>query len=360
MELQVSNINRNTFFKEGLNMSAKYSFFKLLESKKKVRKILWAPCIYDALSAACAEACGFEAVTISSGELTNAMVGVPCGLQTFDELAYATEKICQATSMAVLCDGENGGATPEKVYRFVKKIAEVGAMAVTIEDTNSELIGKANAVSNVYKGENNKVIPLNSKYMDADLWATNVRAAVEAVKGTECMVIARVDSKGAAEGLFNKLLGNGLGLDEAIRRAQMGYKAGAPMTMIQSVAGGDNRREWEEICKRVPGYHVFPDIMSSNGKSDADVQDLYDMGYQMVTCHGFMRGAFKGLMEYGRHIMEDQNTIFVDEDEFGGFPKNYFNTMFWPEYIERNNMYIDFYEKIKNYKERPVKPSEVK
>lgn len=341
-------------------MPAEKSFFKLLEEKKPQKKILWAPCIYDALSASCAEACGFEAVTISSGEMTNAMVGVPCNLQTFDEIVYATEKICQATKMAVLCDGENGGATPEAVYRFVKKVAEVGAMAVTIEDTNPKLIGASSIVANVYKGEKNKVIPLNSKYMDADLWATNVRAAVEAVKGTECMVIARVDSKGASSGLFNKLLGDGLGLDEAIRRAQMGYEAGAPMTMIQSVTGPDNRHEWEEICRRVPGYHVFPDIMSTDGKSDADVQELYDLGYQMITCHGFMRGAFKGMMEYGRHIIEDQDTVFVDEDEFGGFPKNWFNAMFWPEYVARNKIYTDFYEKIHGYKERPVDPSELK
>ena len=341
-------------------MSAQKSFFKLLDEKKEQKKILWAPCIYDAMSAACAEACGFEAVTISSGEMTNAMVGVPCNLQTFDEIVYATEKICQATNMAVLCDGENGGATPEAVYRFVKKVAEVGAMAVTIEDTNPKLIGVSNVVANVYGGQKNKIIPLNSKYMDADLWATNVRAAVEAVKGTDCMVIARVDSKGASEGLFNKLLGNGLGLDEAIRRAQMGYEAGAPMTMIQSVTGVNNRPMWEEICKRVPGYHVFPDVMSTNGKPDAEVQDLYDIGYQMVTCHGFMRGAFKGMIEYGRHIMEDQNTVFVDEDEFGGYPANWFNTMFWPEYVQRNKIYTDFYEKIHDYKERPVAPAEKK
>ena len=341
-------------------MSAKKSLYTLLEEYKAKGKILWAPCIYDALSANAAETIGFDAVTISSGEMTNSMVGVPCNLQTFDEIVYATEKICQSTSMAVICDGENGGATPEAVYRFVKKVAEAGAMAVTIEDTNPKLIGASSVVANVYKGEHNKVIPLNSKYMDADLWATNVRAAVEAVKGTDCMVIARVDSMGAPEGLFHKLLGDGLGLDEAIRRAQMGYEAGAPMTMIQSVTGLHNRPIWEEICRRVPGYHIFPDVMSTDGKPDADVKDLYEIGYQMVTCHGFMRGAFKGLMEYGRHIFQDQNTVFVDEDEYEGFPKNWFNTMFWPEYIERNKIYTDFYEGIHDYKERPVKPEERK
>jgi len=68
-------------------MPAKKNFYQLFEEKKVDRKILWAPCIYDAFSAATAEYCGFEAVTISSSELTNAMVGVPCGLQSFDELA---------------------------------------------------------------------------------------------------------------------------------------------------------------------------------------------------------------------------------------------------------------------------------
>ena len=343
-------------------MPAKKSFFQLLDEKKEQKKILWAPCIYDALSAGCAEEIGFEAVTISSGEMTNAMIGVPPSLQTFDELLWAAEKIIQATSMAVLCDGENGGAEPESVYRFVKKVAEIGAMAVTIEDTDPHVIGASNVVGNVYGGNKEKIIPLSSKYMDADLWATNIRAAVEAVKGTDCMVIARVDSKGAPSGLFNKLLGNGLGLDEAIRRAQMGYEAGAPMTMIQSVTGTSdyNRYEWEQICKRVPGYHVFPDVMSTNGKPDVEVQELYDLGYQMVTCHGFMRGAFKGLMEYGRHIFNDQNTVFVDEDPIENYPLPWFNTMFWPDYVVRNRIYTDFYEKIHGYKERPVDPSELK
>ena len=275
-------------------MQAKKNIFQLLEEKKEQKKILWAPCIYDALSASCAEASGFEAVTISSGEMSKAMVGVPMGLQSFDEIVYATEKICQSTNMAVLCDGENGGGTPEKVYRFVKKIAEVGAMGVTIEDTAPEYIGISSLPRKVYKGTDDEMLLLNERYMDADIWATNVRAAVEAVKGTDCMVIARVDSMGAPSGLFNKLLGNGLGLNEAIRRAQMGVEAGAPMTMIQSVTGLNNLHIWQEICRRVPGYHVFPDIMSTNGQPDADVQVLYDVGYQMITCHGIMRGAFKG------------------------------------------------------------------
>jgi len=330
-------------------MAAKKSFFQLLEEKKQQGKILWAPCIYDALSASCAEACGFEAVTISSGEMSKAMVGVPMGLQSFDEIVYATEKICQATSMAVLCDGENGGGTPEKVYRFVKKVAEVGAMAVTIEDTAPEYIGVASLPRRVYKGTDDEMILLNDRYMDADLWATNIRAAVEAVKGTDCMVIARVDSMGAPSGLFNKLLGTGLGLEEAIRRAQMGVKAGAPMTMIQSVTGRENHHIWEEICNCVPGYHVFPDVMSTDGKPDADVQDLYNIGYQMVTCHGVMRGAFKGMMEYCRRLIEDQNTVYVDTDEIPGYPPQFSNLMFWDDYAERNQIYVDFYRDIQGF-----------
>ena len=167
------------------------------------------------------------------------------------------------------------------------------------------------------------------------------------------MVIARVDSKGAPSGLFNKLLGNGLGLDEAIRRAQMGVEAGAPMTMIQSVTGNTeyHRHEWQEICKRVPGYHVFPDVMSTDGKPDASAEELYEVGYQMITCHGAMRGAFKGIMEYLRNLYETENTVFIENDEIPGFPKAYSNVMFWDDYAERNKEYIDFYRRIHGFKE---------
>ena len=72
-----------------------------------------------------------------------------------------------------------------QVYRNVKRLAEqVGAMAISIEDTYSGAFATGYTYASGYG------------YMDAERWAANVQAAVEATKGTDCMIIARTDCKG--------------------------------------------------------------------------------------------------------------------------------------------------------------------
>lgn len=332
-------------------MPAKKSFFQLIEEKKPKHEILWAPDIFDCFSAACAREVGFEALTISSSEQTYSFAGCPCGLMNFEEMLMSASRIIDSTDLPVCVDGENCGGTPEAVYKNVKRFAEAGAMAISIEDTDPQSIGLSRRVGNIYGKDKKEVIPLNSRWMDAKLWATNVRAAVEAVKGTECMVIARVDSKGSDSGLFKKLFGDALGLEEAIRRAQMGVEAGAPITLIQSLSMPGGQDMWREIGQRVPGMHLFPDIMSTNGVSDVpDLRELYDMGYQVITAHGFMKAAFKGMMEYGKRLFEDKNTVYVDNDTFGYHPL-VFSPIVWDgDYEERAKIFVDFYHSMENYK----------
>lgn len=288
-------------------MPAKKSFFQLIKERNE---ILWAPCIYDCLSAQVAEAVGFEAVTISSLEQTWSFCGVPLGLMNFEEMLYSAERIAKSTSMAVLADTEDGGATPMDVYRNIKRFAEAGIMAVSIEDTDNRKLGKTNLGS--------------SMFLSAEHWAANVAAAVEAVKGTDCMVIARTDCKGGGskkfkDGYFGVNQNEFLGLEEAIRRAQLGMQAGAHMSMIQNIDVYTARNEWLEISKRVPGWMCYPDIHADDGISDVeDVKELYDLGFQMVTCHCFSKGAIAGMMDYGSKVFKNRNTIFTENDDYYG------------------------------------------
>ena len=176
-------------------MSAKKSFFELIKERKE---ILWAPCIYDCISAACAEAIGFEAVTISSMEQTMSLVGGrPLGLLSFDEMLFSAERIAKSTSMAVLADTEDGGATPMEVYKNIKRFAEAGIMAVTIEDTDCRKLGDK---------------PMgHDMFLPAEHWAANVAAAVEAVKAVSQPVsgskdIARVGTISSGDEVIGSLI----------------------------------------------------------------------------------------------------------------------------------------------------------
>ena len=98
-------------------MSAKTSLRALLEKGEFV----WAPCIYDCLSARCAELVGHNEALISSCELEYAMNGIPAGLYNWEEYIYAAERICHSTTIPIIVDGENGGGTPLQVYRNCKR-----------------------------------------------------------------------------------------------------------------------------------------------------------------------------------------------------------------------------------------------
>ena len=71
-------------------MSAEHSIRGLLEKGEFV----WAPCVYDCLSARCAELVGHNAVLVSSCELEYAMNGIPAGMYNWEEYIYAAERIC--------------------------------------------------------------------------------------------------------------------------------------------------------------------------------------------------------------------------------------------------------------------------
>lgn len=284
-------------------MSAKTTIRQLLERGEFV----WAPCIYDCLSARIAELVGHNAVLVSSCELEYAMNGIPAGLYNWEEYIWACERICNSTVLPVIIDGENGGGNPMLVYRNCKRLAEAGAMAISIEDTNTGSFTTGYAYNSGYG------------YMDREHWATNVKAAVEAVKGTDCMIIARTDCKGGGApqtGAIGTL--GGMGLEEAIRRGEMGFEAGAEIVMIQSICHADCEDECLEISRRLsaPGRYLFyPDVHATDGKPDATMEQMQKWGFHLVSNHVAMKGASRGMLEFMRENFKNQNTVYSENNE---------------------------------------------
>lgn len=315
-------------------MPAEKSFFQLFKESKE---ILWAPCIYDCVSAKCAETIGFKAVTISSCEQMHSFVGFPSMSQ--DEMYVSAANIIRSTNCAVLVDGEDGGGTPMEVYKNVKRLAEAGAMAISIEDMfGASTLG----IHSIGVKGSPKAISVREKIIPKEIWAANIQAAVEATKGTDCMIVARIDSVNTMNRGPQKFRGHaGIDFDDAIERAKLGAKMGAPMTMIQNICYPEGRLEWERIYKEVPGFHCYPDIHADNGISDVEnVEELYKLGFQMITCHCFQKGAWKGMLEYGQHVFNDKNTVYTENDNFG-YPIWQLSPITFPELIEKCDHWVD-------------------
>lgn len=284
-------------------MLTKHDLRKMLQADE----FIWAPCVYDCVSARVAEMCGYNAILLSSCEMEFAMNGVPAGMMNWEEFIWATERIAGSVSLPLIVDGDNCGGSPMQVFRNCRRLAEAGAAAITVEDSVG---GGINCGYHYASGEG---------LLSAERWATNIRAAVEATKGTPCMIIARTESKGggAAEtGAY--ACDTGLGLEEAIRRANMGCDAGAEITMIQNICHAGCEAECREIARRVPGWHFYPDIHASGNKSDVTFAELKDWGFQLVSNHAAMKGAMKGMMEYLQENFKNESSVYSENDTFYG------------------------------------------
>ncbi len=312
-------------------MSAK----KSLKSMLKEGKQIFAPCVYDCLSARAAEVCGYEAMTLSSCEMIYAMSGVPDGVMNYEELFYGASRIAKFSELPLIADAENGGGTPLNVYRNCKRLAEAGCMGITIEDTTNFFF------AGYHHGE-------GGAFMDVKQWATNIYAAVDAVKGTDCIIIARTDCKGTTNPeMQHKGKDYSLGLEEAIRRANMGIEAGAHMTMVQNIDEPDCGASARKVAKHVPGWKFYPDIKAKNGIPDISFKELEEMGYNIISCHQFMKGATKGMLEYGYANIKNKNTVYTENDEFYGLG-HVFHPFIFHDWIDKNKMYNDYLNKLLN------------
>lgn len=314
-------------------MSANISIRKLLEKGEFV----WAPCIYDCTSARCAEIAGYNACLISSCELEFSMNGTAAGVYNWEEYIGAAYRIAHSTTLPVIMDGENGGGTPALVYRNVKRMAEAGIMAISIEDN---LGGDVMAGYHYAAGRG---------YMDEKLFATNIKAAVEATKGTECMVIARSNVKGGGPLQTGALAESchSMTLDDAIRRVNLGIEAGAEITMIQNICHADCEAECREIQNRVPGYRFYPDVHATNGKADCTFEQLQEWGFHLVSNHVAMKGAMYGMLEFMRENFKNKNSVYSEIHDVPGIIPHEFIPFEFNDWIELDKSFRAYEAKLR-------------
>jgi len=92
--------------------------------------------VFDPLSARVAEHLGFEIGLFAGSMASLTILGAPdLVLLTASELVQQAQRICRATSIPLLVDGDHGYGNALNVARTVEELANVGAAAATIEDT---------------------------------------------------------------------------------------------------------------------------------------------------------------------------------------------------------------------------------
>jgi 2-methylisocitrate lyase-like PEP mutase family enzyme len=216
------------------------------------RRALVVPGAANALTARVIEDLGFEAIYLTGAGLANTEFGVPdIGLVTLTELARVTSAITGATTLPLIVDADTGFGNAINVAHTVRTLEAAGAAAIQIEDQSfPKRCGH-------FSGK---------ELIRAEEMVGKVRAAVDARRSSECLIIARTDAR-AVEGL-----------EAAISRAERYAEAGADVTFVEAP---ESAAELAEIPRRIRVPQVANMVIG--GKTPLATRDaLGAMGYGLV------------------------------------------------------------------------------
>ena len=140
-----------------------------------------APGAYDALSARLVAQAGFDAVYMTGFGASASLLGQPdIGLLSFAEMADQARRLAEAVDVPLIADADDGYGNPINVVRTVRAYEAAGVAGLHLEDQLSpkrcgHLAGK--------------------QLIAASEMVEKVRAAVEARRSTDLVIIARTDAR---------------------------------------------------------------------------------------------------------------------------------------------------------------------
>ncbi len=246
------------------------------------RDILLAPGIYDALSGLIAEQAGARAVYLSGASIAytrfgRSDVGLVSASEVHDTLAAVTDRI----QIPVIVDADTGFGNALNVQRTIRNFERAGAAAIQIEDQSfPKRCGHLDGKTLISKDE----------------MVGKIKAAIDARKETNTLIIARTDARGVE------------GLSEAIDRAQAYQEAGADILFIEAPHSID---EMKLIRKSFGEDIPLLANMVEGGKTPIKTaNDLKSLGFNIVIFPGgAVRAATFQLQQYYVGLIENGSTL---------------------------------------------------
>lgn len=263
------------------------STIKELLAKKK---LIVCPCAYDALSALMIEKAGFDIVYISGLGVAASDVGMPdLGLLTASEVIRRAAVIVQSVSVPVICDANTGYGDAKNVWRTIRQFEAAGISGAQMEDQT--LVKRCGYLA-------------GKEVISAEDYMKKLRAAVDARKGKDFVIVARTDCKESS------------GMDEVVRRLNLYADNGADLAMSVALHTFD---EYKRLTKevKIPIVAVAP-----SDPAASTVKQWEETGVKIVIYFGLplftaMKAATKALrMLRTEGSVEKMREEFFTYDEY--------------------------------------------
>ena len=257
-------------------MSSKKTLKEILAQSKKCFLV---PCTYDCASNHAMEMCGYPVTLLSGGEVSIAMNGViDYGFTNLTDIEWMVSRVASTSSVPLICDIEDGFGGPLAVYRSAKRLAAAGAAAIQLEDADD-------------MEESTGILPRN-KYL------AKVRAALEALEGTDCLLIARSNADPADPAMMK----------EGCERLKEAMDMGADLAMMVLVG---NLEQAKEMAKLVPGPKIYADVRADDGVPTVTMDELTPLNFVMCSTHFTMKAAMECMLEHGRENFKTQSVSYT-------------------------------------------------
>lgn len=214
--------------------------------------ILVAPGGFSPLVGVVAEQLGFDCLYMSGYGVAAYRLGVPdVGLTTMTEVLDNARNMARSTNLPLIVDVDTGYGNAMNMRRCVEEFESAGVAGIQVEDQVwPKFCGHM---------EGKQLIP-------AEEMANKIRAAVDARKDPDFVIIARTDANTV------------LGFDEAVRRLRMYRDSGADILFFESPTS-------EDEIKKIPALLNAPVMinMSEGAKTPLrSNKELEELGYKLV------------------------------------------------------------------------------
>lgn len=241
---------------------------------------------HNALSAKIAEQAGFTGLW-ASGLTISASLGLSdrneaSWTQVLDVVEFITDHV----DIPILLDGDTGFGNYYNVIRLVKKLCQKHVSGVCIED---KIFPKMNS----FLGENQRLT-------DIDDFCSKIKAAKDTQTDDDFVMVARTEA-----------LISGLGMKEALLRAERYHQAGADAILIHSKSGNADEvvRFSHEWANRSPLVIVPTKYYST----PTDVFRKANISTIIWANHS-LRSAIKAMKKTALHLFENQSITHIESD----------------------------------------------
>jgi len=237
------------------------------------KSALIVPGAGSALAARIIADLGFEAVYLSGAGLTNASLGLPdLAFVSLPELVQSTAAISEVVELPLIVDADTGFGNAINVRQAVRVLERAGANVIQLEDQLSpKRCGH-------FSG---KLV------IDADEMCGKIKAAVEARRSPDTLIMARTDAR-AVEGFA-----------AAAARAKRYQSAGADILFVEAP---ERIEEMAELPKLVTAPLLINMVVG--GKTPIiGREELARMGYALVLyANVALQGAISGMQQALRQL----------------------------------------------------------